>query len=119
MANSRKPGVEAPEIGAGTLQKLRTVQQERIDGKAVTKEERKAFGQVFSAYIAAQNEAERVQLEQQLQTASLEISNRFRKEFELRYLTMKSYLTPEQVAAITKFGEQQLIRRASSPSTQE
>jgi hypothetical protein len=77
----------------------------------LTPRERSEFQQLFRSWLQSEGEADRGRLEEQLLAGAVELSNRFRKDADLRIVTLKGMLSPEQLAAAKKLGDASLERR--------
>jgi hypothetical protein len=82
------------------------------EDKKLTPRERAEYGQLYRAWLQTTSEAERNRVEEMMLAGAMELSQRFRKEADFQLVTLKGMLTPEQLKAAKKLGEQALSRRA-------
>lgn len=63
-----------------------------------------AFAAAYTAWHAAKSPTQREKLEEPIDWAIAELSNRLHSEMELRLTAFQAFLTPKQVKAITEMG---------------
>jgi len=82
------------------------------EDKKLTPRERAEYAQLYRAWLQTNSEAERARVEEQMLAGAIELSQRFRKEADFQIVTLKAMLSPDQLKAAKKLGEDSLSRRA-------
>ena len=112
IAGCRRLTLDANEqmrvkLSRAEAQRMKAVLEPQIDpeDRRMTPRELSEFQQLYRAWLQSEGEPERARLEEQMIAGAMELSNRFRKDADLRIVTLKGMLSPEQLAAAKKLGE--------------